>query len=120
MRWTAAVAAALLLAATTSRDLDGIEGTVFEVAPYGSDDSPGTGAEPFATLERARDAIRELRRTIGIGDGVHVRLRAGTYCRDRTFELTEEVFGDAAAPEIYTATTTPPSSTRHTRARTSR
>ena len=33
----------------------------FHVAPNGSDDNPGTHAAPFATLERARDAVRTLK-----------------------------------------------------------
>ena len=33
----------------------------FHVAPSGSDDNPGTQAAPFATLERARDAVRTLK-----------------------------------------------------------
>ena len=35
----------------------------FYVAPNGNDANPGTQAKPFATLERARDAIRELKQS---------------------------------------------------------
>ena len=34
----------------------------FWVAPDGSDANPGTKAEPFATLERARQAVRAVAR----------------------------------------------------------
>ena len=33
--------------------------TEFHVATTGNDENPGTAVKPFATLERARDAIRE-------------------------------------------------------------
>ena len=33
-------------------------GADFYVAPNGKDSSPGTAAEPFATLANARDAVR--------------------------------------------------------------
>jgi hypothetical protein len=33
----------------------------FHVAPNGNDANPGTGAKPFATLERGRDAARKLK-----------------------------------------------------------
>src|ERR1700679_331741 len=35
-----------------------ISAAEFHVAPDGSDANPGTAARPFATLERARDAVR--------------------------------------------------------------
>src|ERR1041385_8121910 len=31
---------------------------VFHVAPAGNDNNPGTGSAPFASLERAREAVR--------------------------------------------------------------
>lgn len=34
----------------------------FYVAPLGSDRNDGTELSPFLTLERARDAVRELKR----------------------------------------------------------
>ena len=50
----------------------------FVVAPSGSDDNPGTPAEPFATLSKARDAARDIRREAP-GGQVSVALRGGTY-----------------------------------------
>ncbi|HPD45400.1 MAG TPA: right-handed parallel beta-helix repeat-containing protein [Anaerohalosphaeraceae bacterium] len=50
----------------------------FFVSPTGSDTAPGTAAKPFATITRARDAIRELKK--GPLDGpVVVYLRGGVY-----------------------------------------
>ena len=50
----------------------------FYVAPYGDDSNPGTKQKPFATLSRARDAIRELKKKRPKGD-ITVRIRGGTY-----------------------------------------
>lgn len=77
-------------------------GVDFHVADYGSDSNPGTRAKPFATLERARDAVRELdvRRHPPDG-GVTVWLKGGTYVREATFELTERDSGTKACPVVY-------------------
>lgn len=48
------------------------------VAPGGSDENPGTKDQPFATLERARDAVRGLKKG-GLNKDVTVLLRGGTY-----------------------------------------
>ncbi|MFW6161587.1 MAG: NPCBM/NEW2 domain-containing protein [Planctomycetota bacterium] len=74
----------------------------FYVATDGSDDAPGTPGKPFATLERARDAIRALKQDGGLPEGgVTVFLRGGTYSRAKTFELTEADGGTEAAPIVY-------------------
>ncbi|MCC7491331.1 MAG: NPCBM/NEW2 domain-containing protein [Fimbriimonadaceae bacterium] len=52
----------------------------FYVAPTGADTNAGTLAAPFATLERARDAVR--------GTGGTVVLRGGVYRRSATLALT--------------------------------
>ncbi len=52
----------------------------FFVATDGSDANPGTREKPFATLERARDAVRELKRKRGgLDRDVTVLIRGGTY-----------------------------------------
>ena len=38
---------------------------VYYVAANGADTNPGTIQQPFATLERARDTIRELKKRSG-------------------------------------------------------
>lgn len=83
---------------------------VFYVAPDGRDDWSGTlpahaGADgPFASLERARDAIRTVRREHGLPpDGVVVELRGGVYSRTVPFELAAIDSGTAASPIIYRA-----------------
>lgn len=76
----------------------------FFVAPFGSDAHPGTQARPFATLEAARDAIRQLKQRGSLPKGgVTVWLRGGDYARAQSFHLTAEDSGTAAAPIIYRA-----------------
>ena len=53
-------------------------GAEFYVAPDGSDAGPGTKSKPFATVERGRDAARELIKQ-GLKEDVTVYLRGGTY-----------------------------------------
>jgi len=72
------------------------------VSPNGSDDNPGTRDKPFATLERARDAVREMRRSGALPkDGVTVWLRGGDHARTTVLELTAEDSGTAEAPIVW-------------------
>lgn len=81
---------------------DATYGAEFYVAPWGSDESPGTFDEPFATLERARQAVRDLKSSSGLpAEGVVVWLREGVYERGETFELTEEDSGEEGRPVAY-------------------
>jgi len=50
----------------------------FHVALHGDDRNPGTAAEPFATIARARDVVREKIRQ-GLTSNVTVELHAGRY-----------------------------------------
>lgn len=74
----------------------------FYVAPDGNDSAPGTEAKPFATLERARDAVRASRKQEP-ADKVEVSLRAGTYELSNTFKLGSLDSGTKEAPVIYRA-----------------
>lgn len=60
---------------------------------------------PFATLERARAAVRGLKQTgkLAGSGGVTVWLRGGNYYRDKPFVLTTEDGGSVAAPIVYHA-----------------
>jgi len=74
------------------------------VAVDGSDASPGTRRRPFATLERARDAIRALKQHRGLPDGgVVVTVAPGEYARRGTFVLTGEDSGAERSPIVYRA-----------------
>lgn len=53
----------------------------FYVAPNGNDDNPGTESAPFATLWRARGAVR-YKIAAGLGANVTVLIREGTYQLD--------------------------------------
>ncbi len=74
----------------------------FVVSLSGSDRNPGTIDKPFATLERARDAIRELKQknTLPFGGAV-VFIRGGTYHLSKTFELTEKDSGTEKSHTTY-------------------
>ncbi|MGQ9736908.1 MAG: right-handed parallel beta-helix repeat-containing protein [Armatimonadota bacterium] len=57
---------------------------------------------PFATLERARDAIRQMKRESKLPKGgVTVYLRRGLYVLDSTFTLTSEDSGTPESPIVY-------------------
>ena len=81
----------------------------FYVAPAGDDGWSGRLPKananrtdgPFATLERARDAIRQFRATNELARPVVVQLRGGTYLRERPFVLRSEGSGSEASPVIY-------------------
>lgn len=77
----------------------------FHVAVNGSDDNDGSFAKPFATLQRASMAVRELKQQILKGeiesrDGIVVSIHAGEY-QTNCFHLTEEDSGTAECPITY-------------------
>lgn len=72
----------------------------FHVSPEGSDANPGTKGKPFATLERARDAVRARKPSDG---KVTVWLRGGDYLRTNALELSAADSGSAGAPVIWSA-----------------
>jgi len=71
----------------------------FYVAPNGIDSNPGTRERPFATLERARDEIRRVKRS----GGAAVCVRGGRYPVAETFELSADDSGSPASPIVYQA-----------------
>jgi hypothetical protein len=59
---------------------------------------------PFATLQRVRDAIRQLKTSEGLPeDGVTVWIAKGTYCLEQGLKLTAEDSGETARQIIYRA-----------------
>lgn len=86
-------------------------GTAFYVAVTGNDAWSGTLAEanaarndgPFASLERARDAIRQHRAARAAVGPLSVWVRGGVYELPRTLVLGPDDSGTAAAPVIYLA-----------------
>ena len=76
-------------------------GQVF-VSPNGSDQNPGSKSKPFATLERARDALRTLQQENKFPKrGLTVWLRGGDYLRTNSLELTKADSGNVNAPIIW-------------------
>lgn len=71
-----------------------------KIATTNADNTDG----PFATLERARDAIRELNKANKLPNGgVVVEIAKGTYERERAFELTRADSGTAEKLIVYRA-----------------
>jgi hypothetical protein len=62
------------------------EGPEFWLSPAGNDAGPGTKPQPFATLERAREAVRKARGAAVEAPAV-VHLLPGVYLRNKSFEL---------------------------------
>jgi parallel beta-helix repeat protein len=81
---------------------DSVDAIDLYVATNGSDQNPGTIRRPFASLERARDAVRNLNQTGGLpAGGVTVQIRGGTYYLTDAFELTEKDSGTKQSPIVY-------------------
>lgn len=84
--------------------------TVLYVSTHGNDQWSGTSADvnalgndgPFATLRRARDAVRELRRRNYNGQFT-ILVRGGTYRLNETFTLGPEDSGTKSHPLIIRA-----------------
>ena len=57
-----------------------VAGLEFYVSPAGSDANQGSESEPFASVKRARDAVRDVNRTMT--GNIVVYLREGTYTPD--------------------------------------
>ena len=90
MRWTCRLGVVLLVGigwpfATAAAE--------FYVAPDGNDGNPGTKERPFATLARARDAVREVKGRVP-RENITVLLRGGVYRLADTLVLT---LADSAA-----------------------
>jgi hypothetical protein len=73
--------------------------TVFHVALAGSDTNPGTDSKPFATLERAREAVRMA----GSGQARSVIVHGGSFELRATFTLSPQDSGTPARPVTWQA-----------------
>lgn len=81
-------------------------GLTLHVAPHGADVNDGSRGHPFASLVRARDAIRQFKQDHGgvlPEGGVQVILAAGEYPVRETFTLVAGDSGTAKAPVVYRA-----------------
>ncbi len=93
--------ALLLLAAVLAGPLAALNAADFHVAPNGSDANPGTEAKPFATLERTRDAVRQVNRDMK--EDIVVVLHSGTYQLDHGLFLGPSDSGTGGHNVIYRA-----------------
>ncbi|MEN6494174.1 MAG: right-handed parallel beta-helix repeat-containing protein [Thermoguttaceae bacterium] len=83
----------------------------FFVAPQGNDQWSGKRSEadaartdgPWATLERARDEIRKIKKAGLPSGGIVVELLGGRYELAKPLELTAEDSGTAQSPIVYRA-----------------
>lgn len=74
------------------------------VARSGNDQNPGTEANPFATLERARDEIRRIKsRGTLPQSGIAVEIAGGVYELTRPIEFTAQDSGTETARVAYRA-----------------
>jgi hypothetical protein len=76
-------------------------GQEYWVSTTGSDADAGTKEKPVATPRRARDAVREARKSGLPRQEVTVWLRGGVYRMDKTLELDARDSGTAGAPVVY-------------------
>jgi len=86
-----------LLAASTCLSVSAAPRELF-VSPRGDDGNVGTKQQPFRTLLRAMQAVRELRHPAG---GVTVFLRGGTYELTEKLTFRPEDSGTATSPVTY-------------------
>ena len=107
-----AIAVLLGLAATPASVARGAEGLTLYVASGGNDDWSGRlfapndarSDGPFATLQRARDAIRQLKQAGPLPPGgVTVEVAGGVYELARPLEFVQQDSGTEAAPIVYRA-----------------
>lgn len=72
------------------------------ISPIGDDRNPGTKAQPMASLEGARDRLREIRKQKVQTDTVWVKIEGGTYYLQHPFLLSPMDSGTDRSPVIYT------------------
>ncbi len=93
---------ALLLAVVASTLAAQAAALELYVAPTGSDANAGTQAAPFATVARARDAIRTLKGGAGLpAEGVTVWLRGGLHNLAASVLFDTRDSGTASLPVTY-------------------
>jgi len=89
--------------ASVGTQVANVKEAVLYTATNGNDQNPGTLEKPFATLERAKAAVRELVKTSD--KPIRVFVREGVYYLNGPLEFRSEDSGSAAAPVTYSAYT---------------
>ena len=100
---TAATVVAIAGLTVGTRTADAAPGKCKElwVSPDGSDQGAGSERSPFATLERARDQIRDKKLNQHLGCDLVVNVRAGEYEVDSTLELDDRDSGSNGHDVVY-------------------
>jgi len=99
VRWILPLAAIVLLLAASGEPAAAPATRTFWVSPSGSDESPGTEAQPFKTLEKARTAVRAVNANM-TGD-LLVILRGGTHALVQTLVFEPKDSGTNGHHVIY-------------------
>ena len=85
-------------------DFSWAQSVQYFIAPDGQDGNAGTLEKPFATLERARDVVRQAKQRQGhLIDTVIIWLRKGVYQLDSSFTVDSRDAGLPGAPVVYRA-----------------
>jgi hypothetical protein len=95
-----ALLASLFCLLTATAALADVQATL-HVAPDGDDQNPGTEAKPLATIEKARQAVREINKDM-TGD-IEVVLHGGLYTLDETLAFDAADSGTGEHAVIYKA-----------------
>ena len=74
----------------------------FFVSTIGDDSNPGTYAQPFATLQGARDAVRKINKNMT--GNIIVNIAAGDYYLSQTLDLNTQDSGTNGYNIIYKST----------------
>lgn len=86
-----------ILIITMLAPMAAIHAAEYFVSPFGSDGDAGTEVKPFATIGRARDAVRDTK------DGATIWLEAGSHRVTNTIQFSAADSGNAAAPLVIRA-----------------
>jgi len=82
----------------------GLPRTQFYISLEGSDKSPGTRNEPFASLEKALDQVRKIKAEKAMPEGgIEILLREGVYQVSQTIKLDASVSGEKGNPLVIRA-----------------
>ena len=74
----------------------------FSISPNGSDSNPGTYEKPFATVTRARNAVRTMI-SAGLNEDVTVIIRGGMYYTEESLAFGPEDSGNSEYSITYRA-----------------
>ena len=91
----------IMIAVTNSAIADQIS---IHVSPNGQESASGTISDPFATIEQARNRIRQLRSEEDTETAlIEVLVHAGKYPQPNTLEFTAQDSGTHKSPIVYRA-----------------